>query len=159
MSTATRKPAAARPRRPQAPSLPPLETMNASHREIAQVLGQMEQLARALGTPGEESKAVRLAAHACQFFNGPARAHHEVEETQVFPSLLASHDPLLREQVQQMQRDHHWIEEDWLEIEPHLQAAAQGRGSHHLEFLGPALAEFTALYREHLAVEDALLRG
>ncbi len=71
--------------------------------------------------------------------------------------MLAGHDAAVRAQVQRLQQDHNWIEEDWLELEPHLQAVAQGWGPGNLDYLRPALTEFTALYREHLAVEEALL--
>ncbi len=153
--TATSRPA--RPRRIAVPPLPAPEKMDATHREIDHVLTQLEALLQVLPQPARQAQAARLAAQACDFFNGPARAHHEDEETQVFPSLLAGHDAAVRAQVQRLQQDHHWIEEDWLELEPHLQAVAQGYGPEHLGFLRPALTEFTTLCREHLAVEEALL--
>ncbi|MDP2007548.1 MAG: hemerythrin domain-containing protein [Rubrivivax sp.] len=157
---ATTRTAASRPARPRRADVPPLpapETMDETHRQIDEVLTQMETLLQVLPQPAQQAQAARLATLACSFFNGPARAHHEAEETQVFPALLAGHDAQVRAQVQQLQRDHNWIEEDWLELEPHLQAVAQGYGPEHLAFLRPALAEFTSLYREHLAVEEALL--
>lgn len=157
MSASTVRPA--RPRRPAAPPLPATETMDESHRQIAHVLEQMELLAQLLQQPAQQAQAARLAERACSFFNGPARAHHEAEETQVFPALLSGHDAAVRAQVQRLQQDHNWIEEDWLELEPHLQAVARGYVPGHAAFLRPALAEFTTLYREHLAVEEALLHA
>lgn len=153
-----------RPARPERPAVPPPlapALIDQTHCEIALVLTQIEGLARWLAAPGPQAQAqaADLALQVCGFFNGPARAHHETEETQVFPRLLASHDAALRAQVQRLQQDHHWIEEDWLEIEPQLQAVARGQRPGRLDFLCPALTEFTALYREHLAVEDALLHG
>jgi hemerythrin-like domain-containing protein len=131
--------------------------MDETHREIAVVLTQMERLAQLLALPAQPPQAAELAAQTCSFFNGPARAHHETEETQVFPRLLAGHDADVRAQVQRLQQDHNWIEEDWLELEPQLQAVARGEHPDTADFLRPALAEFTSLYREHLAVEEALL--
>jgi hemerythrin-like domain-containing protein len=131
--------------------------MDETHREIELVLTQMEQLARLLDLPRQQPQAAELAARACAFFSGPARAHHEAEETQVFPGLLTGNDAGVRAQVQRLQQDHNWIEEDWLEIEPQLQALARGRSPGATDFLRPALDEFTTLYREHLAVEEALL--
>ncbi|MDO9073050.1 MAG: hemerythrin domain-containing protein [Rubrivivax sp.] len=156
-ATTARRPA--RPRHPAVPLLLAPELMDKTHREIAQVLDHMERLAQLLPLPAQHAQTAVLAAQACDFFNGPARAHHEAEETQVFPGLLAGHDAAVRAQVQRLQQDHNWIEEDWLELEPHLQAVARGEGPRDVEFLRPALAEFTALYREHLAVEEALLHG
>jgi hemerythrin-like domain-containing protein len=156
-TTLTRRPA--RPDRPVVPPVPAPELMDGTHREIAQVLARMERLTQLLSSPAQQAQAqaAELAAQTCHFFNGPARAHHEAEETQVFPGMLASHDADVRAQVQRLQQDHNWIEEDWLEIEPQLQAVARGQRPGTLDFLRPALAEFTSLYREHLAVEEALL--
>lgn len=153
-ATLARRP---RPRRPAPPALPAGAALDESHRRIVQVLDQLNELIELLPQPGMQATAARLAAAACRYFNGPARAHHEAEETQVFPSLLAHGDASLREQVQRLQQDHNWLEEDWLELEPHLQAVAQGHGPGELDFLHPALLEFTSLYREHMAVEEALL--
>lgn len=149
----------ARPRRRAAPALQPGAALDETHRHITQVLDQMNQLLELLPQAGMQAAAAKLAAQACRYFNGPARAHHEAEETQVFPSLLAGASPELRAQVQRLQQDHNWLEEDWLELEPHLQAVAQCRGPADLDFLHPALTEFTALYREHMAVEETLLHA
>ncbi len=154
-ATTARRPA--RPRHAAVPPLPAPELMDETHREIAQVLGRMEALAQLLPLPAPQTQAAMLAEQACHFFDGPARAHHEAEETQVFPRLLAGHDAAVRAQVQRLQQDHHWIEEDWLELEPQLQAVARGESPGDADFLRPALIEFTTLYREHLAVEEALL--
>lgn len=59
--------------------------------------------------------------------------------------------------MQRLQQDHHWFEEDWLEIEPHLQAVARGWRDEHLAFLRDALPEFTALQHEHIALEESLI--
>ena len=155
--TPTRR--AARPRRDSVPPVPAGGPMDQTHREIAQVLTQMETLRALLAQPARQTEGSALATRICDFFNGPARAHHEAEETLVFPGLLAGHDAAVRAQVQRLQQDHNWIEEDWLELEPHLQAVAQGYSAEHLAFLRPALDEFTSLYREHLAVEEALLHA
>jgi len=146
-----------RPRRRAVPALQAAAALDETHRHITQVLDQLNQLLELLPQPGMQAASARLAAQACRYFSGPARAHHEAEETQVFPRLLAGASAELRAQVQRLQQDHNWLEEDWLELEPQLQAVAQGRGPVDLDFLHPALIEFTALYREHMAVEETLL--
>lgn len=146
-----------RQRRAAAAPVPDLEYVDRTHREIVEVLAKMEQLADLLSQPGQQERAALLAGEACRFFHGPAWHHHEAEETRVFPALLAGHDPAVREEVQRLQQDHHWLEEDWLELEPHLRAVVGGYGPEHLDFLRPALTEFTSLYREHLSAEEALL--
>lgn len=158
MSTArirsTRPARPARLARPAAPPLPSFEKLDETHRVIVQVLAELDRLVGLLKHPGHESEAALLARHACTFFNTTARQHHEAEETFVFPSLLQGGDAALLAHVDRLQQDHNWIEEDWLELEPHLQAVAEGYRSEHAQFLGDALPEFTALYHEHIALEE-----
>lgn len=155
MSTARIRPARkARPLRPAAPPLPSFEALDDTHRTIVRVLAELERLVDLLKHPGQETEAALLARHACTFFNTTARQHHEAEETFVFPSLLQGGDAALLAHVSRLQEDHNWIEEDWLELEPHLQAVAQGYRAQHHQFLRDALPEFTALYHEHIALEE-----
>lgn len=155
MSTARIRPARqARPARPAAPPLPSFEALDDTHRTIVRVLAELERLVDLLKHPGQETEAALLARHACTFFNTTARQHHEAEETFVFPSLLQGGDAALLAHVNRLQEDHNWIEEDWLELEPHLQAVAQGYCAQHHQFLRDALPEFTALYHEHIALEE-----
>jgi len=155
MSTARIRPTRpARPTRPTAPPLPSFEMLDETHRVIVQVLAELDRLVGLLKHPGRESEAALLARHACTFFNTTARQHHEAEETFVFPSLLQGGETQLLAHVNRLQQDHNWIEEDWLELEPHLQAVAQGYRAEHEHFLRDALPEFTVLYREHIALEE-----
>ncbi len=131
--------------------------MDRTHRQTLQVLAEMKRVAALLADPATASAAAPLAAHICSFLNGPARGHHEAEETGVFPGLLADGGSELREHVRHLQQDHMWLEEDWLELEPHLQAVARGYFSEHSDFLCAALPEYTALCEEHMALEEALV--
>ena len=131
--------------------------MDRTHRLTQQVLAQMVQLADLLAQQAQEQAAAPLAAHICSHFNGPARGHHEAEETQIFPGLLASGNAELREHVRHLQQDHMWLEEDWLELEPHLQAVAHGYCTDHRDFLRTALPEFAALCHQHMALEESLV--
>lgn len=42
-----------------------------------------------------------------------------------------------------------------LSFEPHLQAVSQGYRTQHQAFLQAAIPEFTALYHQHIALEEA----
>jgi len=147
----------ARPPRPTAPPLPTLDALDETHRQIMRLLADLERLVGLLTRPADEASAAVLAARACSFFNGAARSHHEDEETTVFPSLLADAPAEMLAHVRRLQQDHNWLEEDWLELEPHLQAVAQGYGRDHVEFLRAALPEFTTLYHAHIALEESLI--
>ena len=131
--------------------------MDRTHRLTQQALAQMVQLAHLLAHQAQDQDAAPLAAQICSHFNGPARGHHEAEETQIFPGLLASGNAELREHVRHLQQDHMWLEEDWLELEPHLQAVARGYFTDHRDFLRAALPEFATLCHQHMALEESLV--
>ena len=98
-----------------------------------------------------------LAKAICAFFDHHARQHHADEETLIFPALVRKGDKTLIQHVLRLQQDHGWLEEDWLELEPQLQAVAQGYSWYDLATLRHALPVFTALYHEHIALEESLI--
>jgi hemerythrin-like domain-containing protein len=155
MSTAKKR--AARPATPAAPPMPSFETLDHTHRQMLQTLDDLARLMTLLGQPGQDKTVATLAAHACRFFNETASAHHEAEETFVFPKLIKEHNPTLLAHVRRLQQDHMWLEEDWLELEPHLQAVARGYVGEHPEFLRATLPEFDATCRDHIALEETLV--
>ncbi len=146
-----------RPARSAAPALPTLHGLDATHRRILQMLDDLSRLPDLMGTAAGAPQAAALADAACRFYGITARAHHEAEETTVFPPLLQGGDPAMLAHVRRLQQDHMWLEEDWLELEPHLQAVAHGHAGEHAEFLRTALPEFTAISRDHIAFEETLV--
>ena len=139
--------------------LPDAAWLDLTHRQMHQVLLQMLDLAEQLAHPAQDASAAALAAQVCGYLNGDARGHHEAEETGVFPALLAAGTPALHAQVRRLLQDHMWLEEDWLELEPHLLAVASGYCDAHREFLPPALREYVDLCHEHMALEESLLHA
>lgn len=147
----------ARPVRSAVPPLPPFDALDETHRRILHMLDELDRLVGLLSHAGTGDSPAAVAARVCSFFAGTARKHHDAEELTVFPRLLADASPELLGHVRRLQQDHNWLEEDWLELRPHLEAVAQGYGSGHAEFLRLALREFTALYREHIALEESTI--
>ena len=59
--------------------------------------------------------------------------------------------------VKRLQQDHGWIEEDWRELAPQIEAISAGYNWYDLPMLRAALPVFTALYQEHIALEESLI--
>ena len=94
-------------------------TLDACHRHALARVAELGALVAAMEA-GEITPAMRASAGAiAQFLGTEARRHHDDEERHVFPPLLASGDPGLVQTVLRLQQDHGWLEEDWLELEPH----------------------------------------
>ena len=143
--------------RPPVPALPPLEALDQTHRQVLQVLNQIDARLRHIEASGVDDLARTQAATVAAFFNGHAREHHAAEEQHVFPGLLASGNAELVQAVQRLQQDHGWLEEDWLELAPQFEAIARGYNWYDLEGLRHSLPVFTALYHEHIALEESLI--
>src|SRR5207245_902874 len=98
-----------------------------------------------------------MAAEIVRFFSATARLHHEDEERHVFPKLLACGDPKIVQAVLELQQDHRWLEVDWLELAPLLDAAAAGQSCYDLDSLREGAKVFTALSHAHIALEESCI--
>lgn len=147
----------ARPVRAAAPPLPSFESLDQTHHEMLQMLAQMHLLVEKLEVRGADEGVRKLARDVCRFFDDTARPHHAAEEQLIFPSLLGSGDAELVQHVERLQQDHGWLEEDWLELSPHLQAVAEGQNWYDLDLLRAAIPIFSELYHDHIALEETIV--
>jgi hemerythrin-like domain-containing protein len=136
---------------------PEFESLDTAHRAALQMLESFKQLVARLEDQGLDEAARQSAREILTFFDGPGRNHHQEEETKVFPGLLASSDLELAGHVRRLQQDHHWLEQDWFELQPHVLAVAQGYNGYDLPMLMAALPVFEALYRDHIALEETVV--
>lgn len=147
----------ARPSRTKAPALPPLEALDRTHHDMMKVLADLSALIEHLDAHGVDPAARKSAKAICTFFAESARQHHADEETLIFPALIRKGDAALIQHVLRLQQDHGWLEEDWLELAPQLQAVAQGYSWYELDGLRAAVVVFTELYQDHIALEESLI--
>jgi hemerythrin-like domain-containing protein len=155
-STATGR-RAARPPRAPAPPLPGFEALDRTHRRVLELLDQFDRLLVHVDAHGIDDAARAIATEIHAFFSTEGHQHHADEERLVFPSLLNSPDATLVQHVQRLQQDHGWLEEDWLELAPHLEAISTGYNWYDLAMLRAALPVFRALYEEHIGLEESLI--
>lgn len=150
-------PRASRPLRPAAPELPPMDALQGTHKDLLVVLGQLSDLLRTVQRDGLTADARAAARTVTRFIDETGRHHHAQEESNVFPTLLASGDVDLIQHVRRLQQDHGWLEEDWLELGPQLDALAHGIGGCDIDSLIQASEVFTDLYRDHIALEENIV--
>ncbi len=148
---------ASRPARPPAPALPEFDALDRTHRAALEMLQAFDQLLAQLDSQGLTDAARQAAREIMAFFDGPGRDHHEQEERQVFPGLLNGGDAELAHLVRRLQQDHGWLEEDWRELAPQIEAIASGYNWYDLPMLRGALPVFSELYHEHIALEESLI--
>jgi hemerythrin-like domain-containing protein len=133
------------------------EVLDACHRQMLFSLGKLSALISRLRVFGHDAEARSMAEDVITFFSTTVRSHHEDEERHVFPRLVASRGTDVVEAVLRLQKDHDWLEEDWMAIEPHLAAVATGRFEYNVDTLHDLAAEFAALLHDHIALEESLI--
>jgi hemerythrin-like domain-containing protein len=131
------------------------EILDQCHRDTLVALETMGQLVALLETEGDSDRVREMAGDVVKFFSTTARQHHEDEERHVFPKALVGSDAEIVQAVLRLQQDHNWLEEDWMELSPHLRALAAGHSLWDLAFLREATEVFTALSHDHMALEES----
>ena len=137
-------------------AFPIFEFLDGTHQAIAQHLHRLHAVVDAIESTGLNAETRGLARAALDFFNGEAAQHHLDEEKHIFPVLLASQDEAIVQIAEQLTQDHGWLEENWLQIEPSLEAAVSGNLWFNPEDLRPALEVFEALYLDHILLEESI---
>ncbi|MBX3637850.1 MAG: hemerythrin domain-containing protein [Rubrivivax sp.] len=148
---------ASRPARSPIATPDDFQALDQTHREVQATLARFGELLDHVDDNGPDESARRTAAEIRAFFEGHARQHHADEERLVFPALLAGGDAELVQHVMRLQQDHGWLEEDWLELAPQIEAIERGYNWYDLASLRHALPVFAALYAEHIVLEETVV--
>lgn len=127
------------------------------HRQTLVAIANLETIVSRLDAGSVDAQTRALAADVVRHFSTTARQHHEDEERHVFPKLATGADPEVVQAVLRLQQDHDWLEEDWMEISPHVDAIACGQSWYDLDVLREGAAIFAALSRDHIALEESTL--
>jgi len=126
------------------------------HRRTLAALDKLETIVDRIDG-GVDAQTRMLAAEVVRHFSTTVREHHEDEERHVFPKLLATADAETEQTILRLQQDHHWLDEDWHELEPHLDAIARGQNWYDVAFLRDGVTVFSALARDHIELEETCL--
>jgi len=140
-----------------AATLDGLDVLDVCHRQTLFTLGKLAALVTRLEGHGTDEEARAMAAEIIRHFSTTARHHHEDEERHVFPVLLASGDAEVAAAVRRLQQDHGWLEEDWKELLPQLDAVACGQSWFDLDTLREGVDVFIALSHDHIALEESVI--
>lgn len=133
------------------------DVLDVCHRQTVIALGKLAALVSQLSSKGADEETRALASEIVQHFSTTARQHHEDEERHVFPKLTSSGDAESAQAVLRLQQDHGWLEQDWLELWPHLDAVACGHFAYDLDVLRDGAEIFVALMHDHMALEESLI--
>jgi hemerythrin-like domain-containing protein len=132
----------------------PLGMLAACHERIAAQCVLLEKLVRHVGMHGADAQAVQAARTVLRYFDTAGQHHHQDEEQDLFPQLLASADPAAAPLISRILAEHRALEENWQTLRPRLLALAESASA---QLDAQVVARFNAGYLAHIALENAEL--
>ncbi|MDZ7858190.1 hemerythrin domain-containing protein [Sphaerotilus sp.] len=134
----------------------PFEMLHACHDRVERTLSLLARLVAHVRDHGHCEDSRSAARDVLRYFDLAAPHHHQDEERHVLPPLLASKDAAQRALAEQLIADHRRMEMLWAVVRGPLQQWAEAQPTATATaFAQPqALAEFTALYADHIAREE-----
>jgi len=144
-------------RKPSARTDQAFVVLDECHRQTLAALDKLDTVVARLEAGTVDGGTRALAGDVVRHFSTTARQHHEDEERHVFPKLATSADKAIVQAVLRLQEDHNWLEEDWMSLEPQLDAIACGQSWYDVAVLREGSNIFAALSRDHIALEETYL--
>lgn len=136
----------------------PLEMLEACHERIGAQCATLMRLAGHLAQYGGDRAAQEAARGVMRYFDTAGRHHHEDEEQDLFPRLLAAATATERTRVasliEQLHIEHTGMEQAWQALRVPLERIGKGEAA-QLDLA--AVRSFGGLYRSHIALEESEL--
>jgi len=132
----------------------PLGMLEACHGRISAQCVLLDKLAKHLGARGWDDQVGQAATQILRYFDTAGQFHHQDEEVDLFPQLLASGDPAAAGLIAVLLAEHRELEQLWQALRPGL----LGLGSGTLTRLEDGIVpRFNAGYAAHIALENTRL--
>lgn len=136
----------------------PFEMLHACHDRVRRSLDLLQKLIAHLDSRGHDAASRSAAQDVLRYFDLAAPLHHEDEEANIFPVLLAQPDRGLHAPIHQLQADHQAMAQVWAQLRPALVQWSQGDSAGSIDTATRAAAQaFTGLYANHLRTEEDLV--
>lgn len=132
----------------------PLEMLRACHGRIMAQCSTLYKLLHHLPAHGCDAQARQAAQAILRYFDTAGQYHHQDEEMDLFPPLLATDNAEAHELVMRLVGEHHEMNAAWLRLRSRLQAIADGQSATLEETV---VETFTTVYERHIALENAQL--
>lgn len=132
----------------------PLEMLRACHDRIQSQCATLNKLLAHLPQHGGDTQAQQAARAILRYFDTAGRHHHNDEEKDLFPLLLATSSDEAHTQVARLLNEHLVMDAAWQRLRSDLSGLAEGSSA----ALDTAAAEhFIAVYDRHIALENSQL--
>lgn len=130
----------------------PIDMLYACHGKVKRFCGQLQMLPDYLAEHGFNQAARDAVNQILIYFNRAAPLHHEDEEADFFPTLL-QYAPQARADVDELERQHVVLHENWAAMRAELEALLAGNES---SLKRSTVARFVDGYAAHIDIEEPL---
>lgn len=132
----------------------PLDMLHACHERIMDQCATLQKLMSHLPMHGCDTQAQQAAQAIMRYFDTAGKFHHQDEEEDLFPLLLATQNVYAEGLIQRLLDDHKAMEAAWLNLRNQLQGIADGKSA-TLE--RNVVADFSLVYGRHIMLENTKL--
>ena len=128
--------------------------LRACHVRILDQCSTLHKLLQHLPVNGCDVQAQQAAQAILRYFDTAGQYHHQDEELDLFPLLLATNHATARGLVGRLLAEHQEMNAAWMRLRPRLQNIANGIST---ELESNLVENFSAAYERHIALENAQL--
>lgn len=132
----------------------PLDMLHACHDRIMDQCATLQKLMNHLPMNGCDVQAQQAAQAIMRYFDTAGKFHHQDEEENLFPLLLATQNADIKDLIEKLSEDHQSMDAAWLKLRSQLQEIADGK----LATLERSMvADFSFAYGRHVMLENTHL--
>ncbi|MDH2917159.1 MAG: hemerythrin domain-containing protein [Gallionella sp.] len=132
----------------------PLAMLRACHGRIEAQCVTLNRLVTYLATQGNDVQTSQAARAILRYFDTAGQYHHQDEEQDLFPQLLATQDQAAASLIAGLLQEHKGMEAAWQSLRPLLIGIAEDQA----KTLDANIARhFIDVYTRHIAVENGQL--
>lgn len=132
----------------------PLEMLRACHGRILDQCSTLHKLMHHLPAHGSDIQAQQAATAIMRYFDTAAQFHHQDEESDLFPQLLAAKNTAAEDLIKRLLADHQAMGAAWQGLRACLQEIGDGKTNVLDEKM---VANFIAAYKQHIELENTQL--
>jgi hemerythrin-like domain-containing protein len=132
----------------------PLGMLEACHGRISAQCALLDKLAKHLDARRWDEQVAQAATQILRYFDTAGQFHHQDEELDLFPQLLASGDPAAAGLMAALLAEHRELEQCWRALRPELLGLTLGASTRLEEGV---VSRFNAGYAAHIALENTRL--
>ncbi|CAH1385578.1 hemerythrin domain-containing protein [Candidatus Nitrotoga sp. M5] len=132
----------------------PLEMLLACHGKIQTQCVTLRKLLQHLFSQGCDAQAQQAAQAILRYFDTAGQNHHDDEEQDLFPRLLATANTEVQKLITRLLDEHKVLDAAWQQLRPLLLGIAEGRVT---ELDIKKVEHFITVHEKHISLENSQL--